>query len=84
MNEKTLELNVVEQRATIAERVRELAKHKAKDLQGKLGEIEAKIVEAASLVSTYDKELADLKKTMKTWKQVYYNKGFKDAKNSVD
>ena len=61
-----------------------MAEQKAEDLQGKLGEIEAKLAEAMSLVSARDKELADLKKTMKTWKQVYYNKGFKDAENSVD
>ena len=35
-------------------------------LQGKLGEAEVKLAEAASLVFTRDKELADLKETMKT------------------
>ena len=46
-------------------------------------EAEVKLVEAASLVSTCDKELADLKETMKTCEQVFYNMGFKDAKNSA-
>ena len=80
---KTLELNVVKRRATTAERARELAEQKVKDLQRKLGEAEVKLVETASLVSACDKELADLKETMKTCEQVFYNMGFKDAKNSA-
>lgn len=80
---KTLELNVVKRRATTAKRARELAEQKVKDLQRKLGEAEVKLVEAASLVSACDKELADLKETMKTCEQVFYNMGFKDAKNSA-
>jgi len=42
-----------------------------------------KLAKAVSLVSTHDKELAHLKETLKTCAQVYYNMGFKDAKNSV-
>ena len=42
MNEKTLELNVVERRAIITKRERELAEQKAKDHQGKLDEAEVK------------------------------------------
>ena len=42
-----------------------------------------KLAKAVSLVSTHDKELANLKETLKTCEQVYYNMGFKDAKNSV-
>ena len=37
----------------------------------------------ASLVFTRDKELANLKNTMKTQKQTYYNKGFRDVENSA-
>ena len=81
LNEKTLELNAMEWRATIVERARELAKQRAEGLQGKLGEAEIKLTEATSIVSTYDKELADLKETMKTCSQVYYNMGFKYAEN---
>ena len=81
LNEKTLELNAMEWRATIVERARDLAKQRAEGLQGKLGEAEIKLTEATSIVSTYDKELADLKETMKTCSQVYYNMGFKYAEN---
>ena len=83
LNEKTMELNVVKWRATTADRAWELAEQKAEDRQGKLGESKVKLVEAASLVSACDKELADLKETMKTCEQVSYNMGFKDAKNST-
>nr|POE97076.1 arginine--trna ligase, cytoplasmic [Quercus suber] len=39
------------------------------------------LAETASLLSTWDKELADHKGTKKTQKQTYYNKSFRDAKN---
>lgn len=50
----------------------------------KLGETELKLTKAASLVFAHDKELADLKKTVKNWNQSYYNNGFKDAENSTE
>ena len=65
LNEKTLELNVVERRATTVERAQELAKQKAEDLQGKLGEAEVKLAKVLSIVFTHDKELGNLKETMK-------------------
>ena len=82
-NEKSLELNVVKRWAITAERAQELAEQKAKDLQGKLNEVEVKLAKAVSLVSAHDKELVDLKETMKTCEQVYYNIGFKDVENST-
>ena len=81
LNEKTLELNVVERRATTVERAQELTKQKAEDLQGKLGEAEVKLAKVLSIVFTRDKELGNLKETMKNWEQVFYNMGFKDAEN---
>ena len=51
LNEKTLELNSVERRAITAERARELAEQKVKDLQGKLGEAEVKLTEVSSIIS---------------------------------
>ena len=44
------------------------------DLQGKLAE-------AVSIVTAYDKELANLKETIKMCEQVFYNMGFKDTEN---
>lgn len=81
LNEKTLELNVMERRVVTTERAHELAKQKAEDLQGKLSEVEVKLTEAVSLVFARDKELADLKEILKTCEQVYYNIGFKDVEN---
>ena len=49
MKEKTLELNVMEQRATTTERALELAKQKAEGFQGKLGETEVKLAERQAL-----------------------------------
>ncbi|XP_065636557.1 uncharacterized protein LOC136070483 [Quercus suber] len=83
LNEKVLELATVERRAAFAKKAWELAERKAKDLQGKLGEAEIKLAEVASIVSTCDKELVDLKETMKTCEQVFYNMGFKDIENLV-
>ena len=83
LKEKTLGLNVMERWATTAEKALELAKYKTKGLQGKLGENEIKLAEMVSLASTHDKELANLKIMMKARKQTYYNKGFKNAENSV-
>lgn len=82
-NEKSLELNVVKRWAITAERAQELAEQKAKDLQGKLNEVKVKLAKAVSLISAHDKELVDLKETMKTCEQVYYNIGFKDVENST-
>lgn len=81
LKEKTLELNVMERQATTSERTLELADQKAEGFQGKLGETKVKLVEMVSLIFARDKELVDLKNMMKTRKQSYYNKGFRDAKN---
>lgn len=83
LNKKTLELNSVECQPITTEKARELAEQKAKDLQGKLGEAEVNLVEVFSNISTRDKELADLKETMKNREQVFYNMGFKDTENSA-
>lgn len=54
-----------------------------KDLEGKLGEDEITLTKATSIVSTHDKELANLKEIVKTCEQVFYNIGFKDVKSSM-
>ena len=82
LTEKTLGLNVMDRQATTAEKALELAKQKAKVFQGKLGETKLKLVETESLVFARDKELTNLKSMVKTCKQTYYNKGFRDAESS--
>ena len=71
LNEKTLVLNMAKRQATTAERSRELAKQKAEDLQGNLDEVEVKLAKVSSIVSARDKELANLKETMKNCEQVF-------------
>ena len=51
----------MEWRATTAEKALELAEQKASDLQGRLGETKLELAETASILSTRDKELTDLK-----------------------
>ena len=83
LKEKTLELNVMEQLAMTSEKALELAEQKANDVVSRLGKTELKIVETSSLLSTQDKEFTDYKGGEKAWKQSYYNKGFRHAKNLV-
>ena len=80
-NEKVLELATTEGKAITVERAQELAEQKMEDLQGKLEEAKIKLAEATSIVSGREKELANLKETMKICKQVFYNMGFKDTEN---
>ena len=51
-------------------------------LQGKLGETETKLAQVESIVSAYDKELADLKEMIKRCEQAIYNMSFNDGENS--
>ena len=61
-----IELATTKRRATSVEKGQELAEQKVVALQGKLEEAETKLAEATSIVLACDKELADLKETMKT------------------
>ena len=72
LNEKVLKLATTEQSATTVERARELAKQKMEDLQGKLGGAKLKLAEAVSIVTAYDKELANLKDTINVTPQTRY------------
>ena len=73
----------MERQATTTKKSLELAEQKASNLQGRLGETELKVTETARILSARDKELTNFKSTKKTQKQTYYNKGFRDVKNSV-
>ena len=48
---------------------------------GKLAEIELKLAETASTLSTGDKEFTNYKRGEKARKQTYYNRGFRDAES---
>lgn len=59
LNEKTLEL--VQHKVTIAKNAWEVAEKTIEQLQTRLNETKVKLAEASNVVSTWDKELADLK-----------------------
>ena len=80
LSEKVIELATVEQRAS-PERAQGSAEQKAEALQGKLGETETKLAQVESIVLALDKELIDLKETMKRCEQEFYNTGFIDVEN---
>ena len=84
LKEKTLGLNVMERWATTAKKALKLAKYKTKGLQGKLGEIEIKLAEMAGLVSTHDKELANLKIMMKARSKPTITKVSKMPRTQLD
>lgn len=83
LSEKTLELSSVQCRVTTTENAWEVAKKTVEQLQTKLDEIEVKLIEASNVISAWDKELADLKETLKNSEQVFCNMGFKDTENSA-
>ena len=82
LNEKVLELATVEQKVATIDKTWDLAKQKAEVLQGKLGETETKLAQVESIVSAYDKELADLKEMIKRCEQAIYNMSFNNGENS--
>ena len=54
------------------------------ELEAKLGEVELKLVEAASLNKAQAKEVADLKAALEACENRWYNEGFADAENSIE
>lgn len=61
LKEKTFRLNIMERRATMAEKGLELVEQKVTKASVKLGETELQLAETASLLSAQDKELNDYK-----------------------
>ena len=60
-----------------------MVEQKASEATSKLGETKLKLIETTSVLSTRDKEFADYKGGEKDRKQTYYNRGFKNAENSI-
>lgn len=61
LNEKTLELCLVQHKVTIVKNAWEVADKTTEQLQTRLHETKVKLAKASSVVSARDKELADLK-----------------------
>ena len=55
----------MEQKAVVAKKAQDFAKRKIGVPEGKIEDSDSKLAVAISVVSTRDKELADLKQTMK-------------------
>lgn len=69
----------MEQRAVVAERAQDSAKRKVGLLEGKIEDSDFKLAETISVVSAWDKELADLNEEMKQVEQLFYDMGFNEA-----
>lgn len=61
LKEKTFRLNIMEQRAMMAEKALELVEQKVTKASVKLGETKLQLAETASLLFAQDKELNDYK-----------------------
>ena len=61
-----------------------MVERKLAEAEDKLGGVELKLVEAASLNLTQAYEIVDLKAALEACKNKWYNKGFADAENSVE
>ena len=72
----------MEQKAVATKKARDFAEQKVRMLEDKQEDSDSKLAQAISVVSTCDKELANLKETMKQSEQTFYNMGFTDAENS--
>ena len=70
------------EKAREAKRARILAKQRVADLETKLGEMELKLAEVESIISAKDKEVSELKSTLKESEDKFYDMGFADAENS--
>ena len=77
-----MELAQMEQKAVVAKKAQDFAKRKIGVPEGKIEDSDSKLAVAISVVSTRDKELADLKQTMKQVEQLFYDMSFNDAENS--
>ena len=67
-----------------AKKAQDFAEQKVRVLKDKQEDSDSKLAQAISVVSTRDKELANLKKTMKQSEQTFYNMGFTDVENSYN
>ena len=65
-------------------KARLVVERKLAEAEDKLGGVELKLVEAASLNLTQAYEIVDLKAALEACKNKWYNKGFADAENSVE
>ena len=84
LRDQVTTLTVAKKRAAKAEKARAATKKRAADLEGKLGDAKVKLTQAESIVSTKDKEVADLKVALVQSEDKFYNMGFANTENSSE
>ena len=76
-------IETAEKNTTVAKKARASAESKFAKQKVQLGGTELKLGKAQSLNATLAKELVDLKATLETCENKWYNEGFADAENSA-
>ena len=61
-----------------------MVERKLTEAEDKLGGVELKLVEAASLNLAQADEIADLRVALKAYENKWYNEGFADVENSAE
>ena len=82
--EKTKAVAIVEKKAAASERAKVLVEKRSLELEGRLGEIELKLVDAVSFNTAQAKELANLKAALEACENKWYNEGFANVENSAE
>ena len=82
--EKGKAVEAAEKKAQSSEKARLLAKGKLAEAEDRLGGVELKLAEAASLNLAQADEIANLKATLEACENKWYDKGFADAEKSVE
>nr|POE74101.1 hypothetical protein CFP56_67871 [Quercus suber] len=77
-------LEATKRKVAEAEKARAMVEQRAVDLEGKLEEVEIRLVEAKSVVSAKDKEVVDLTKAMVESEDKFYDMGFAGVENSTE
>lgn len=84
MREKSTTLDAIVERAGDAKRARALAEQKVASWETKLGDMELRLADVESVISSRDKEIADLKVALTEREDKFYNMGFMDVENSSE
>ena len=82
--EKMKTADTAEKKAATAEKNRALAEKRSVELLAKQNATDVKIAKAISLNTAQAEELVDLRAALEACEEKWYNKGFADAKNSVE
>ena len=82
--EKGKAVEVAEKKAQSSKKAQLVAERNLAEVEDKLGAVELKLAEAASLNLAQADEITDLKATLEACETKWYNEGFADTENSVE